>query len=156
MAHVHIAPGGDLGAPQSRERPWPATGDSRPRRVHAQGRKRDVAGRAAHQQAAADDARCRAGAGDHQVARDLDRFGKSAGSELRNVTVWNSSLSFESSSLVNDTFSSGSSGGIEATLSDVAVLSSTVDCITVDGSSPAGASLTLGCSIVGYCTPNGA
>ena len=35
------------------------------------------------------------------------------------------------------------------------VISSTVDRIIVDGSSLPGASLTLGCSIVGYCTPTG-
>ncbi len=86
------------------------------------------------------------------VRRSSLHGNRSDSGSLRNVAVWNSSLTVESSSLVNDTFSSG---GIEATLSDVVVLSSTVDRISVDGSSLPGASLILGCSIVGYCNPSG-
>jgi len=86
------------------------------------------------------------------VRRSSLHDNRTDGGSLRNVAVWSSSLSVESSSLVNDTFSSGD---IEATLSDVVVISSTVDRISVDGGSPPGASLTLGCSIVGYCTPSG-
>lgn len=86
------------------------------------------------------------------VRRSSLHDNRTDGGSLFNVAVWNSSLSVESSSLVNDTLSAGS---IQATLSDVVVISSTVDRISVDGSSPPGASLTLGCSIVGYCTPYG-
>lgn len=86
------------------------------------------------------------------VRRSSLHNNRTDGGSLFNVAVWSSSLTVESSSLVNDTFSSGS---IQATLSDVVVISSTVDRITVDGGSPPGASLTLGCSIVAYCTTNG-
>lgn len=86
------------------------------------------------------------------VRRSSLHDNRTDGGSLFNVAVWSSSLTVESSSLVNNVFSSG---GIEATLSDVVVISSTVDRISVDGSSLPGASLTLGCSIVGYCTPSG-
>ncbi len=68
------------------------------------------------------------------------------------IDVWSSELSIESSSVVDD---GAPTTSINGTNSDLTIVSSTIGRMTVDGSAPPGASLSLGCSVVGYCTLTG-
>lgn len=68
------------------------------------------------------------------------------------IDVRSSALAIESSSVVDDGVPTTS---INATNSDLTVVSSTIGRMTVDGSALPGASLSLGCSVVGYCTLTG-
>ena len=68
------------------------------------------------------------------------------------IDVWSSALSIESSSVVDNGAPTTSINGAS---SDLTVVSSTIGRMTVDGSALPGASLSLGCSVVGYCTLTG-
>jgi CSLREA domain-containing protein len=74
-----------------------------------------------------------------------------ASGSLGGIAIWDSSLTIESSSIVDDG-APGGSYSVNADNSDVVVVSSTLARLTVAGITLPGATLSLGCSIVAYCT----
>lgn len=76
-----------------------------------------------------------------------------ASGTLFGISVLDSTLAIESSSIVEDAFTGAYS--VAAEESDVTIVSSTLSRVTASGLAPPDVTLSLGCSIVGYCSYTG-
>ncbi|MEO8196815.1 MAG: hypothetical protein ABI689_08845 [Thermoanaerobaculia bacterium] len=72
-----------------------------------------------------------------------------AGGGMGGIDALDSVLSIESSSIINDAAGGNS---VDAEDSEVSIVSSTLERISANGSTPPMVTLSLGCSIVGYCS----